>query len=378
MPHTLITDRHLEELRELGVTVVEGVITEEECDKQRGKYEEWLKEFPKGTWPFSPHGIVKWYRSGHMEPTWNIRMQAKPVFTQLWGTEELLSSIDNVAIGRPPEDGEEDFYREGQHWLHCDQGPKRKGLHCYQGAVYLEHCDEDDWAFEVLEKSHDLFERFYQESEHALTEGKEDPLWRLRHLNDEDLKWYLDEGCNPRRIAVPKGGMILWDSRLIHANARPLRNRNNPGRWRYVVFVSMGPAAWATEHDLEIKRDAYKNLKMTTHWPCFGIGVHPTDPPRCAYIEVSMVSELPEVAKTLEAKRLMGVEPYARVWKPEWNAERIEIEKKEEERLRNNKDKWVNLGSWNIISQWSLYRRLAVCLSMGITLTALIKRSWAV
>ena len=352
----LITSKHLEELRLLGVTVVEGVVTEDECDRQRAKYEEWLKEFPKGTWPFSPHGIIKWYRSGHMEPTWSIRLQTKHVFAQLWGTHELLSSVDNVAIGRPPEDGEEDFHREGQHWLHCDQGPRRKGLHCYQGAVYLEHCGEDDWTFYVLEKSHDLFERFYKESEHALVERKDDPLWRLRHLNDEDLKWYLDQGSVPRRIAVPKGGMILWDSRLIHSNARPLRNRKHAGRWRYVVFVSMAPAAWATPEDLQIKRDAYNNLKMTTHWPCFGTGVHPQQPPTSAYTDVSVVTELPEIARSEEAQRLMGITPYARVWKPEWDARRIEVENTEEERLRKD------LKRWSEPSRWDLSVRLLVAL----------------
>ena len=52
--------------------------------------------------------------------------------------------------GRPPEDGEESFYNEDTGgWLHLDQTARRRGLHAYQGAVYLETADHDDWTFEV-------------------------------------------------------------------------------------------------------------------------------------------------------------------------------------------------------------------------------------
>ena len=71
------------------------------------------------------------------------------MFAELWGTNELLTSIDAVAIGRPPEQGEEQFHSADQSWLHIDQGAGRVGLHAYQGGVYLETADADDWVFEV-------------------------------------------------------------------------------------------------------------------------------------------------------------------------------------------------------------------------------------
>ena len=71
------------------------------------------------------------------------------MFAQLWGTEELLTSIDAVAIGRPPEQGGEQFHGPDQSWLHIDQGAGRVGLHAYQGGVYLETANLDDWVFEV-------------------------------------------------------------------------------------------------------------------------------------------------------------------------------------------------------------------------------------
>ena len=71
------------------------------------------------------------------------------MFAELWGTNELLTSIDAVAIGRPPEQGEEQFHSADQSWLHIDQGAGRVGVHAYQGGVYLEKADADDWVFEV-------------------------------------------------------------------------------------------------------------------------------------------------------------------------------------------------------------------------------------
>lgn len=60
-----------------------------------------------------------------------------------------LTNLSGLFPGRPPEDGEEDFHSDNRGWLHVDQSPKRSGLHAFQGAVYLEHADEDDWTFEV-------------------------------------------------------------------------------------------------------------------------------------------------------------------------------------------------------------------------------------
>ena len=72
------------------------------------------------------------------------------MFAELWGTNELLTSIDAVAIGRPPEQGEEQFHSADQSWLHIDQGAGRVGLHAYQGGVYLETADVDDWVLSLI------------------------------------------------------------------------------------------------------------------------------------------------------------------------------------------------------------------------------------
>lgn len=222
------------------------------------------------------------------------------LFKQLWRTEKLLTSLDAVAIGRPPENGEEEFWSPDQSWLHCDQSADREGLHAYQGAVYLEHCDEDDWTFEVIEGSHKHFDDFMEK------------LQKMRCVKvlKEDLEWFAERGCHRKRVACPKGGLVLWDSRLVHANARPVKGRAHPDRWRYVVFVCMTPAAWASEKDIELKVGAYNNLHLTGHWASMGINVFPSKLSEGSVEAANPLEKLPDVATSELAQRLAGVLSY--------------------------------------------------------------------
>ena len=298
------------ELEENGYAVVEGVLTEGECQQFRKEYEGWLQQFPPNDWPYHQHSIIQHYRIGHMNCTWRLRLAAKPVFAALWGTEKLFTSIDGVAIGRPPEGGTTRFAEEGEHWLHCDQGAVRKGVHAYQGAVYLEECSEDDWCLEVVKKSHLYHEKFFQRHRFAAIRSCNDYC----RLKSAEISWYskMDPDCQVHRVPVPKGGMVLWDSRTIHANARPIKGRQNPDRWRYVAFVCMTPAIWASQEDIESKAKAYDECLMTSHWASQGVGFF-REKPRSLLgpsLELPAVKELPDIAKTKDVQNLMGVNPY--------------------------------------------------------------------
>lgn len=311
----MLTDQHFEDLEKKGYTVVPGVVPHEACDSAIRQYHGWLSQFKDGTWPNSFNGIIKGYNSGHMKPTWEMRLHAKKVFAQIWKTEKLLTSFDSLAIGRPPEDGKEEFQVPGKFWLHTDQKESRFGLHSYQGAVYLEEQCEDDWTFQVLEGSHTQMDNFYKQFPEAAKQAE--PICH-HELSPDELEFYRD--FNIVRVPVPKGGMAVWDSRLIHANARPLKNRKHPGRWRYTTFVSMTPAIWASEKDIQVHKEAFEKALMTTHWS--STGVDPYDAtvsasyPFVAHDEgtgssnITFPREVPEVAKSDEAKRLSGVIPY--------------------------------------------------------------------
>ncbi|XP_061181143.1 uncharacterized protein LOC133189760 [Saccostrea echinata] len=304
----MLTDEHREELNDKGFTVINGVLPSSECDDYVAEYREWLAQFKDGDWPRSKSSLINQYNTGNFETTWKIRLKTKSVFAQLWNTDKLLSSVDAIAIGRPPEDGKEEFESPGQHWLHTDQSAKRKGLHAYQGGVYLETTDEDDWTFHLMEGSHKYLDEFYKLNKKQAFKSSINEYY---HLRDEDFEWFKDKGCKTIRLPVPKGGMVLWDSRLVHANARPLRNRNNPGRWRFTIFICMTPAIWATKDDYEKRKVAYECGCMTTHWPSGGVRFYVSKPPPSfSDYQIKYPKDLPPNAKTNDAKMLSGYKQY--------------------------------------------------------------------
>lgn len=304
----MLTDANRVELEERGFTVIPGVLTEPKCDRHIANYRKWLSQFKDGNWPPSKASLISRYNIGNFETTWEIRLKTKSVFAQVWGTEKLLTSVDAIAIGRPPEDGEEEFESPGQHWLHTDQSARRKGLHAYQGGVYLETTDEDDWTFHLMEGSHKYLGEFYELNPKRAFKGTVNEYYYLR---DDDYEWFKNKGCKTVRLPVPKGGMVLWDSRLIHANAKPMRNRRNPGRWRYTIFCCMTPAIWATKDDYIDRKLAFESGSMTTHWPSQGVRFYTSSaPPSFDDDTITFPTELPPIARSEQAKLLWGYTQY--------------------------------------------------------------------
>uniref|UniRef100_A0A8W8JQV6 Uncharacterized protein n=2 Tax=Magallana TaxID=2171616 RepID=A0A8W8JQV6_MAGGI len=74
-------------------------------------------------------------------------------------------------------------------------------------------------------------------------------------------------------------------------------------------FVCMTPAKWAKQSDIKMKRTAYENLLLTTHWPSQNVTTFPMYHPT-GKEGIQELTELPEIATTKEAKLLMGVEEY--------------------------------------------------------------------
>ena len=141
------------------------------------------------------------------------------MFEQLWKTDKLLTSVDAIAIGRSPEDGAEEFQVPGKYWPHADTSVSRVGLHAYQGALYMEEQRKKDWTLQVIEGSHKLLNNVldnnHTKAEISVRKG-------LYKLQDEDMEYFEGMKCRIVRVPVPKGGLALWVSRLVHANARPL------------------------------------------------------------------------------------------------------------------------------------------------------------
>ena len=90
-------DRH-------GVAVVPGVIPPHICDEYIAELNTWLEKFGEGGFPENIFSIIHSYSIAHHPVAWKVRHHVRPVFEELWGTQKLLTSLDGMAIGQPPEE----------------------------------------------------------------------------------------------------------------------------------------------------------------------------------------------------------------------------------------------------------------------------------
>lgn len=87
-------------------------------------------------------------------------------------------------------------------------------------------------------------------------------------LSESDREWYIEQqGCVDTKITCPKGGIVLWDSRTIHASTNPVKGRSNPGCFRMTTFVSMNPRTHVSASVAKRRRAAFGEGRTTTHWP---------------------------------------------------------------------------------------------------------------
>ncbi|KAK3106103.1 hypothetical protein FSP39_012787 [Pinctada imbricata] len=318
------------DLENKGYTVVPDVLDPADCDKYIADYKSWVDKFTDDP-PHWRRSLIQQYRVAHCDPTWRVRLAAKSVFERIWNTRKLFCSMDGIAIGEPPELGRTAYYKDGDNWFHIDQGSWRDGLHVFQGAVYLEGTSEDDHCFRVMEGSC----RFHKEFFDTFPKAKEEAAGTDFYiLHDEHKEFYRQMGCKEKRVPVPKGGIVLWDSRTVHDNAGPKKGRENQDRWRYVVFVCMAPAIWASQQEVDLKIKAYNKMVATAHWPSQGVWLFPGTAD-CTLTkdkaQMEIIDELPEIAKSVDVKQMVGIEKYDFEdgepndpgWQPKWNTDRF-------------------------------------------------------
>ena len=100
-----------------------------------------LATWGEENWPFSVEGgIMPALWVGQSAPQWRVRgaPRVKQAFAAVWGTEELLTSFDGMALWRPWQLNPDWRTNAGGSWLHIDQHPiTRPGFQCVQGLVNL-------------------------------------------------------------------------------------------------------------------------------------------------------------------------------------------------------------------------------------------------
>mmetsp|Transcript_100786 Transcript_100786/g.289070 ORF Transcript_100786/g.289070 Transcript_100786/m.289070 type:complete len:204 (-) Transcript_100786:563-1174(-) len=132
----------------------------------------------------------------------------RKAFGAIWGTEELITSMDAVVIWRPwwaaP---------EGERWmprtegLHLDQNPFSKPQKdCIQGMVPLIDVTEDVGGLQVVPRSHSDEAKVGFRERHPEMDGIGD--WCM-------LKPWDGDGKGSMLLCAEKGDLILWDRWVV-------------------------------------------------------------------------------------------------------------------------------------------------------------------
>ncbi len=86
-------------------------------------------------------------------------------------------------------------------------------------------------------------------------------------FTDEERAWLAAQpGVREVRVHVPKGHMVLWDSRTAHQVCKARPDRKVP-RKRGVIYTCFKPAAFVTPEQYEKHRKAFAGRRVTSHLP---------------------------------------------------------------------------------------------------------------
>ena len=266
-------------IEKYGVAIIPSLIDDAECESMVSgmwDYFEYITQTwqnpidrnDKNTWKgmydmYPKHSMLfQNFAVGHSQVCWDIRQNEKIVgtFAKFWNCEkeELLTSFDGLSLNIPPEETNRGWYR-GNTWYHSDQSFTRNDLECIQSWVTGLDVEEGDATLAFYEQSH----KFHKEFGDTFNITDKGDWYKL---NPQESQFFLNKGCEPRKIKCPKGSLVLWDSRTIHCGSEALRTRENP-KLRAVIYTCYTNRNRATPAMLKKKQKALKELRSTSHWP---------------------------------------------------------------------------------------------------------------
>lgn len=272
--------------------------------------------------PACSAGIMGEYGAGHTEAAWRVRLHAnvRALFAAIWGTSELVTSVDGINAERPHgghlSDGEALL-------LHSDSNPFKgeRAKSLVQGVVSLTPTRAGSGGTTVVARSHLLHQRLFASRE-AQLRGEGSHAFVV--LNAQERAWLRRQAsCELVHIETEPGDMVLFSSRTVHCGRRA---REPTTDWRFATYVCMAPASTLSELDRQRKacvmglaewpHNAGRHQDVTaetTAHPPNGKSIKPrfgwgTSKPE----HVSNgITEAPALALTPEALQLAGVLPYS-------------------------------------------------------------------
>lgn len=301
-----MTPAYLKDLEELGYCVIPNVISEAETELL---YQRVWREYIEKAWPhckmndrtnwretFPAHNKLGIFcgPAGQTQVMWDVRQDPRivDIFTQIWNTSDLIVSMDGLSIMCPSEIREENF----EPWPHVDQGiNKRKDgvLHnnlpptdfvsesslktkpfTIQGQFLFEDSSDGDGGFFCIPTSHLRFEEF--SSTLDALKALSIPWSEKIKIRDDYLRDIFATNCNEpnnmypmKHVKAPRGSLILWDSRTIHWNQHPQKNRpfSKCPKVRMVGYLCYVPKKRMSDTIKALRIKAFEEGVSTGHNP---------------------------------------------------------------------------------------------------------------
>lgn len=335
---------YLKDLEELGYCIIPSVLSTAEAELL---YERVWYEFIEKAWPhcrmndrsnwqsaFPMHNKMGVFAgpAGQIQVMWDLRQDPRiiEVFAAIWNTYDLIVSMDGLSLMCPPE------VREGyiEPWPHVDQkilaeensfadnqdsfvseSSLKTQPFTIQGQFLFEDSFEGDGGFYCIPKSHLRFSEFAPQLE-VINELEINPIEKrktYRKFLDDFFANNVDESGNfycMQHVSAPKGSVILWDSRTVHWNQHPCKNRayQDLSKVRMVGYLCYVPKARLSKVGKMLRKETFEKGVSSGHNPCYA-------QPRCTKNLISPEFEqyledsnyiLPKVNLTVLGESLLG------------------------------------------------------------------------
>lgn len=275
-------------IEKYGVAIIPNVLNDEECENMVNGFWDFFENITK-EWkiPVSRNDKKSWrelfnlypihsmlfqhWGIGHSQVCWDMRQNEKliDIFSTIWNckNEELLVSFDGASFSVPPEETNKGWYRKS--WYHTDQSYTRNDFECLQSWVTGLDVNTGDATLAIMEGSNNFHKEFSEKFQ-----IKEKSNWYK--LNKDEEQFYLNKGCEYKKIKCPKGSLVLWDSRTIHYGSEALKGRKQQN-FRAIVYLCYLPRKLCDKKNLKKKQKAFNELRTTNHYPC-NIKLFPKNP----------------------------------------------------------------------------------------------------